>query len=124
MNHVTDTTNLPLSRIGGGRLPPCIYQAAPNPIPAGKCNLVMDCRAFSGISASSPRRVTTAARGLRPAGGGLLNFVLASRQLGGDLRCEGTERLPCVGALHGSNHEASYDQEVVPAFQERGNVHQ
>ena len=50
-----------------------------------------------------------------------LSLTLRDQPASDALR-EGSEALPCVGSLHGSNHEASHVREVVKVCREFGNV--
>ena len=70
MNHVSGHALSPALGTGGGGLPPQRIWAAPNLIPAGKRNRVGS--PIASRLATSRQQATTAVRGLRPAGGGLL----------------------------------------------------
>jgi len=52
------------------------------------------------------------------------NFSLNARLLGGDLRGEGTEWLPCVGLAHRQKHRSEHGQEVVEVGQGVGQFSQ
>lgn len=109
---------------GGGRLSPHIIEAAPAFPPRRMRRAVLPrVRRRNMTVAVSPgsRRDTTPALGFA-GGGGLFQFCLTARQLGGDLRGEERKRLPVIGSLHGFNHEAVDEQEVGRVVQGRGNV--
>lgn len=100
---------------GGGSSPAHSISAAlgldatrAHPIPAesNRCDGSIAPRRSLRSRAFSLQRVTTAALGLRAGGGGLFQFGLTARELGSDLRGQGSKGLP-VGVVHDANMEAN-----------------
>lgn len=125
VNHVSGHALSPALGTGGADLPPHVIEVGPNFFPAADFRSVhggSPARSLRG--AVSQQRALGGSLGLRVEAAVLFQFCLTTlHQLGGDLRREGTKRLPCVGALHAPTMEPTYARERRKAFTIEGKDH-
>lgn len=122
VDDVSGTALSPSRRTGGADLFSLSPEVRANSFPRRLGNR----RRLSGpIASTTTWGVVPSSRGARALGGGtggasllcraavIFQFGLTARELGSDLRGQGTKGLPCVVVLHAQQHEASDAREVV-----------
>lgn len=152
VDYVSGRALFPPHGTGGADLPPHVIEVGPNLgergasvpfgaggrlqgvlplhlIRAGKCNRVghvtIAAPTLGRSRRSSHRHDTTAAGGVRAASGGLFQFGLTARQLGGNRGGQGSKVSPRIGLLpHVQQHEVRNVRFVGKAFQTNGEDHE